>query len=263
MGYGNTYVVSHEDESNTNQRLVCFDVRPGQADEVTLCPVGTIARLTLPRQKVRSVFDFDTGEILSGLDACLGEPPAPLEPGEVEKIRSRDKWLWDKPFMLRVIENHFRNKLYGLFDYRCFNCSRLATLESYRDMEDVPFYRGLDRDHHMPITLGGRLVPGNIVALCKACNSRKQETDPRSFYTAGKLAALRPIFARQAEALAFKFDPDGWSADRLAYLRSLGIGYRLVDQVLHNETHRYYVGVKADQPTFSVSISVSLDDLLP
>src|SRR5262249_48345245 len=149
---------------------------------------------------------------LPDLDACLGEPPALPEPDEIEKIRGRDKWLWDKQFMLRAIENHYRNKLYSVFNYRCFNCSRPATHESYRDMEEVPFYRGLDRDHHVPIALGGRLVPGNIVVLCKACNSRKQEVDPRSFYSADKLASLRPLLMQQEGVLAFKFDGDRWRA---------------------------------------------------
>jgi 5-methylcytosine-specific restriction enzyme A len=38
--------------------------------------------------------------------------------------------------------------------------------------------RGLTMDHVVPLGRGGRSVRGNVVAACKACNTRKQSSVP-------------------------------------------------------------------------------------
>jgi len=236
VGYAKTYAIEH-----TGGRVVCFDVRPEGAGQASFCVVGTSDRRTIDLGSVQQVSDFETGEVLAHIDQAFGGPLS-LSDSDVKTIRGRDKSLWAKLYRAPVIENHYRNKLFALFEHRCFKCSRPGKLETYQGMEHVPFWRGLDRDHHVPISLGGHLVPGNIVVLCTSCNSRKHERDPRAFYTTEQLERLRPLLAREAEVLAFKFDWERWQEDRRAYLVSLGIEEQLAGQVMRDENHRYYVG---------------------
>ncbi|MGE0854190.1 MAG: HNH endonuclease [Hyphomicrobiaceae bacterium] len=236
VSYAKTYVVEHAAEL-----VVCFDVRPEGEGLASFSVVGTSDRRTIDLERVQQVSDFETGEVLAHIDQAFGGPPS-LSDDDIKAIRGRDKSLWDKLYRAPVIENHYRNKLFALFEHRCFKCRRPGRLETYQGMEHVPFWRGLDRDHHVPISLGGHLVPGNIVVLCTSCNSRKHERDPRVFYTAEQLEALRPLLAKEPEVLAFAFDWERWQEDRREYLMSLGVAGELVEQVLNNEDHRYFVG---------------------
>ncbi|MFO1163501.1 MAG: HNH endonuclease signature motif containing protein [Reyranellaceae bacterium] len=262
MGYNKTYLLEHAPLGGRAERLVCFDVRPEGEQAASLCVVGAAGRRVIALDYVRQVSDFETGEVLAGIEQTYGGPP-PLSESDIRAVRSRDKSQWHRPYLFDVIENHYRTRLFKLFGYRCFNCRKLGKLVEQAGMEYVPFWRGLDRDHHVPLSLGGRLVPGNIVILCPSCNGRKHERDPRAFYSPDQLVALRPLLAKEAEVLAFKFDPARWRDDRRAYLVSLGIGEQLAEQVLCNENHRYFVGKSSGAEPVGVALVVTgLEELL-
>ena len=61
-------------------------------------------------------------------------------------------------------------------------------------------------DHHIPMILGGHLVPGNLVAFCRNCNNKKHEQPPGEFYTREELVKLKPILEKQREIFVFTFD---------------------------------------------------------
>lgn len=70
------------------------------------------------------------------------------------------------------IQNKFENK--------CFKCGAADRLEF---------------DHHIPLSKGGVLEPGNIVILCKSCNSRKRDKDPEEFYSPLELEKLNLLLS--------------------------------------------------------------------
>ena len=133
---------------------------------------------TFKVSRVISAIDVETGEVLGDLYAFLGidcptAPPAPLteplipsDPKEVLRRRGKDKRELFKPFRLAILEGHARKRFYDLFGNACFKCGSPGPLVM---------------DHHVPIVLGGRFVPGNIVALCRACNNRKGGQSPEAF----------------------------------------------------------------------------------
>lgn len=233
-------------------RLVCFDLRR-VGDNALLATYGG-GRHLVNRARIVSLADCDTGEVITDLDSHIVWR-AEISAVDIQKIRQRDKWEWDKKYCLRVIENHFRNKLFTLFDYRCFKCSKPGVLRTdFKWMERVPFWRGLERDHHVPISLGGRLTPGNIGVLCTSCNSRKKEKSPQSFYTAAELGRVQRYLDKEEQVLQFKFHWEAWRQDSAAYLVGLGIDRELVSVVLTNENHRYYV-----PPPSTLGISIAID----
>ena len=247
------FIVEYRSDNGSPAKLICSEIHGDGGDAVTALSASDRARKRLLRKGIVAVADFDTGEIVD-IDRCL-VPISILSAVEVEKIRQRDKWEWDKKYQMRVIENHYRNKLFALFEFRCFKCSRPGTLRTdYEWMGHVPFWRGLDRDHHVPINLGGRLVPGNIGVLCKSCNSKKHEADPKDFYTAPELTRLQRYLDKQVDILSFTFDRDAWREDPSAYLISLGIDEQLVTKVLNNENHRYF-----QPPSSPIGISLTVD----
>ncbi|TAJ42430.1 MAG: hypothetical protein EPO55_01995 [Reyranella sp.] len=236
-------------------RLLCFDLRR-VGDDALLATYGG-GRHLLNRARIVSLADAQTGEVISDLDSHIVWPTT-VPAVDIQKIRQRDKWEWDKKYCLRVIENHFRNKLFALFDYSCVKCSKPGILRTdFKSMEHVPFWRGLERDHHVPISLGGRLTPGNIGVLCTSCNSRKNEKSPQSFYTASELGRVQRYLDKEEPMLRFKFDWEAWRQDRAQYLTGLGIGQGLVNEVLTNEDHRYYAPPSSSaQIEFTIAVDL-------
>lgn len=217
--------------------VVCSDLRPVGDDAFLVTYEG--GRHLMNLSLVVSLADRNTGEVVDLKSNIAWRPE--ISAIDIQKIRQRDKSEWDKKYWLRVIENHFRNKLFALFDYRCFKCSKPGVIRTdFAGMENVPYWRGLERDHHVPINLGGRLKPGNIGILCASCNSRKHERPPKLFYTATELERVQDYLNQEEQILAFDFDSDAWRQDRTSYLTRVGIAPDLVREVLTNENHRYY-----------------------
>jgi hypothetical protein len=145
---------------------------------------------------------------------------------EYKRQRNKEKRELMKPFQLEVIYQCVKDRLFGLFDDRCAKCRRRASL---------------DLDHHVPMTLGGRLVPGNLGVLCRSCNNAKSDVAPRDFYSDEKLSWIEAMLAQEQALFAFKFDWNHWHKDRKGYLGSVGIEASLADEVLCNRNHRWYI----------------------
>lgn len=160
--------------------------------------------------------------------------------------RNQEKGELYGRFKYKVIRDLYKNKFFDIFGFKCFKCG---------------VNQGLDIDHHLPIVLGGHLVPGNLVALCKACNNKKHDHHPRDFYTQNELIALEPLLEKQKGIFNFNFDWDYWHRDRQCYLISLGVEPNLVHELLNNPNHPYYIGPAAPQTSDEV-ISIDIWDLL-
>jgi len=158
---------------------------------------------------------------------------AELYPGQ----RRKEKYELYKRYRLRVIEDLYKDKLFALFDRRCFKCGTPETASKLASGPPV-----LCIDHHIPMALGGHLQPGNLVALCRHCNEAKLDLPPEQFYSPLELERLRPLLVQQESLLAFTFDWDSWNADRGSYLLSLGIEPSLVHELLTNPDHPAFLG---------------------
>lgn len=161
--------------------------------------------------------------------------------------RSREKSQFSMKYRLRIIQDHYKSKLFALFDNKCFKCGSTERL---------------DIDHHIPIKLGGHLVPGNLVALCKLCNNNKHDRLPDEFYAPDELKALEPLLVKERELLKFNFDQEYWRHDRKGYLLSLGIDSLIIDEVLNNPNHPDYIEPISLSDESSVEIKIDISDLL-
>lgn len=157
-------------------------------------------------------------------------------------------------FKLRAIEDVYKNKFFVLFDHSCFKCGTKE--RPHKEISRPPV---LCIDHHIPMALGGHLVPGNLVALCRSCNNKKLDSAPEEFYSPCELERLEPIFDQQHEVFSFAFDWDAWHKDREVYLVSLGVEPGLVRELLFNPEHPDYVGVASDD--VGLFITVDLEGL--
>lgn len=108
------------------------------------------------------------------------------------------------------------------------------------------------------MALGGHLVPGNLVALCRDCNNKKLDSHPENFYTPIELERLQPILLQQQEIFSFTFDGEAWRNDREAYLVSLGVDRGLVQEILFNLEHPDYIPPPSDM---GVTITIDLASL--
>lgn len=167
--------------------------------------------------------------------------------------RRKEKRKLFERFKLRAIEDIYKNKFFALFEYRCFKC---GTQE--RPRKEIGKPPILCIDHHIPMALGGHLVPGNLVSLCRRCNNKKVDLPPEKFYTAEELDKLEPILKQEAEIFSFEFDWDAWSDDRERYLVSLGVEPGLVHELLFNPDHPDYVGLPTDTDKFTISINIDI-----
>ena len=166
--------------------------------------------------------------------------------------RSKEKGELFGRFRLRAIKDIYTNKFFALFDHRCFKCD--IKERPHKIIGHPPV---LCIDHHIPMALGGHLVPGNLVSLCRRCNNKKLDHPPEEFYTKNELNKLKPFLSQQADIFAFTFDDDYWNKDRKEYLLSLGVEHALVNELLYNEDHLDYVGLPSDDTKFTISIDLS------
>ena len=112
-------------------------------------------------------------------------------------------------------------------------------------------------DHHIPMILGGHLVPGNLVALCRSCNNKKHDHSPEEFYSPEELDKLKPILEKQSDIFVFTFDWNFWNKDRKGYLLSLGVEPNLVDELLYNNEHPDYTGLESDSIGNNISVNIA------
>lgn len=152
-------------------------------------------------------------------------------------------------FRLRAIEDVYRQKFFALFDHQCFKCGAKERLS--KEIGKPPI---LCIDHHVPMALGGHLVAGNLVALCRDCNNKKLDSPPEEFYSPSELKRLQPILLLQHEIFAFTFDLDAWHNDRESYLIGLGVDKCLVQELLFNPDHPDYI-----PPASNSGITITID----
>ena len=172
---------------------------------------------------------------------------AEIYPGQRNKEKRR---LFGR-FVLRPIESHYKEKFFALFDSKCFKCKVLKepVLHGYA--------ANLCIDHHLPMALGGHLVPGNLVVLCRSCNLRKLDQPPEVFYTARELELLQPLLDSQADLFNFSFDSDAWQQAPQAYLLGLGLSEDVVASAHFDEYDHDYIGLP-DPPFFRFTIGVKI-----
>lgn len=168
--------------------------------------------------------------------------------------RGKEKRELFKRFRFRAIEDIYKNKLFALFDHRCFKCG--IKEKPYSEVGQPPV---LCIDHHIPMILGGHLIPGNLVALCRDCNNKKSDRPPEEFYTLEEINKLNLILDQQSDIFAFTFDWNYWNQDRKGYLLSLGVDANLVHELLHNREHPDYIGLSNDG--IRIVISVNINDI--
>jgi 5-methylcytosine-specific restriction endonuclease McrA len=168
--------------------------------------------------------------------------------------RAKEKRDLFNRFRLRAIEDVYKNKFFALFDHRCFKCGIKENPNIEIGQPPV-----LCMDHHLPMALGGHLVAGNLVSLCRGCNNKKLDRPPEDFYTVDELISLKPILDKQSEIFEFTFDWKFWNQDRKGYLLSLGVEAHLVHELLFNHDHPDYIGMPSDN--IEVNISVNLTNI--
>ncbi len=166
--------------------------------------------------------------------------------------RNKEKRELFHPYKTRVIENLYKRRFFEHFGNCCFKC---GTPEKPKQEIDAPPL--LCIDHHVPMALGGHLVPGNLVSLCRRCNEQKLDKAPSEFYTVQELARLQPLLDTQRSLFAFSFNWGKWEQDREAYLLELGVDQESVRAALHDEYFVGYVGTRNDR----IGVTITLDKL--
>jgi 5-methylcytosine-specific restriction endonuclease McrA len=168
--------------------------------------------------------------------------------------RGKEKRELFKHFRLRAIEELYKNKFFSSFNYRCYKCG--IKEKPCKEMGKPPI---LCMDHHIPMILGGHLIPGNLVALCRSCNNKKHDSPPEEFYTPEELNNLKSILEKQNDIFNFTFDWNSWNQDRESYLISLGVEPSLVHELLCNNEYPDYIGMQSSNTGFT--ITVDSDDI--
>ena len=167
--------------------------------------------------------------------------------------RKKEKNELFKRFRFRPIVYLYKDKFFSLFNHRCFKCG--IKEKPIPEIGKPPI---LCIDHHIPMILGGHLVPGNLVALCRRCNNKKKDKPPEEFYTLEELEKLKPILEKQENIFDFKFNLDFWYNDRKGYLISLGLNPKRVHEILYNENDRDYVGLASNKYVVSISLDKNI-----
>jgi hypothetical protein len=165
--------------------------------------------------------------------------------------RNKEKRELFRPYRLRVIEDFYKHRFFAHFGNCCFKCGKP---EKIKQEFGAPPH--LCMDHHVPMALGGHLVPGNLVSLCRKCNNHKLDQAPTDYYTQEELERLQPLLDTQKTLFAFSFNWDRWKQNREAYLLELGIDSETVHAALHDEHFVGYVGTGEDR----IGVTITIDD---
>ncbi len=270
-------IIKYKDgEDNVSERHIS-DIEPEPPAAITAYCHLRQARRTFAIKGIISAIDPDSGEEVNDLYDRFGlpvpktknegkgkfGPPVTIRvPGHSSESykgqRSKEKRDLFARFRFRAIEDLYRQKFYALFNHRCFKCGI---------KERVPFKQQgppvLCIDHHVPMILGGHLVPGNLVSLCRDCNNKKLDRPPEEFYTPEELDRLKPILERQGDVFDFTFDWDYWNRDRKGYLVSLGVDPQAVAELLSNPDHPDYIGPPSSADEKSrLEITIDLSDVI-
>jgi 5-methylcytosine-specific restriction endonuclease McrA len=202
---------------------------------------------TFVLDRIEEAIDAGTGEVIADIWLYLGLPsrkPLQLEmpvfsgrkhqlsAEELRNLRKADKNALFRQFKYEVIAAAKKRQLWALFDSRCFSCASTGFLEL---------------DHHIPQDLGGRLVPGNIVLLCRDCNSRKRTAHPERFYSPRQLESLQPLLEAQLRLFEFQFNWTRWTHHPEEYLTSLGATEEEARSAVREPDHPLYVGYDPSQ----------------
>ena len=197
---------------------------------------------TFVLDRIEDAVDADTGEVITDIWLHLGLPSRKAPPismpafsgrksqlsaDELRNLRKADKNALFRRFKYEVIALAKRRQLWELFGGQCFRCANEGPLEL---------------DHHVPQELGGRLVPGNVVLLCRDCNSKKRATHPMNFYSPEQLTALQPLLSAQLKLFEFQFNWTRWTHHPEEYLVSLGATENEAQAAVSNPDHPLYVG---------------------
>ncbi len=135
---------------------------------------------TFKISRIEEATDASTGEVITDICAYFGLPSVKTPPLSLPSfLEAPTKMSQDEAKSQR---NDRQRELSGI-DSK--SASLLATsrrssghysLIAVTDAKELPAFA---LDHHVPQTLGGRLVPGNVVLLCRNCNTRKRGRHPR------------------------------------------------------------------------------------
>lgn len=235
-------------DDNLTERVISEEVPEPPNAVQAFCHLRNEER-TFVLSRIEKAVDIETGEVISDIWMHYGlpslKPPRLQSPAfperrirlsaeEAQKLRSTDKQKLFGRFQVDVLANAKRHQLRALFDGRCYRCGSLEYLEL---------------DHHVPQSLGGRLVPGNVVLLCRRCNLAKGEHAPSDYYSADELNQLEPIFAAQLALFDFRFNWTRWKNHPKDYLVSLGVDEAEAEAFINSR-----------EDGISVSLSVKLRD---
>lgn len=178
-----------------------------------------------------------------------------ISTGALIAAKKQERKLFLRTYRVPVIEQLFKRRFFALFGNACFHCGLAVSPTLF---ERYP--SDLCMDHHVPWIAGGRLVAGNIVSLCRLCNSAKGEKLPEAFYGRDQLNRLQPLLDAQSDVLAFAFDWGAWRADRAGYLLSLGVHPDVVEASMRDELFWGYVGEPSQDRAIDVSFAPFMTD---
>jgi hypothetical protein len=128
---------------------------------------------------------------------------ASLEPLQLLGIKKREKRAFFARYGVRVVEELYKKKFFALFENRCFRCG------AYEAPTWVWAPAVLCMDHHIPFHRGGHFEAGNLVCLCRPCNTQKRDKDPAIYYPPSLLNRLTPLLSAQETLFKFQWKRNG------------------------------------------------------
>lgn len=252
------FIIRFKKEDNVYD-LECFDLE--EKDNILLVNLfGHSEKISIPVDSINSIAFSETGEIINLKDALLVKTAERLTVDQIKNAKSFDRTMWGRKYKIDIIIKHFQERIFNQYDYKCFKCG-LKEPEIYgyeRYNKGIRIIDFLHKDHHIPISMGGKLEAGNITILCRKCNMSKRDLDPRCFYNYTEYSRIIRLLAQQEKILEFKFDWDQWNLNNKSYLASLGIEENLLEEVFANEDHRFAVRPSNNEATNSMTVYVNL-----
>jgi hypothetical protein len=140
-----------------------------------------------------------------------------IESPEYRKKREKNEFF--SRYRYKLIINLFKDKFFNHFNNECFKCKSKDNLVI---------------DHNIPSALGGHYVEGNLVSLCRKCNSRKWNNHPEYFYSEKETLSLQNLLNNQKSLFEFEFNQYFFENDRLGYLLSLGLQKDLIEKAFND-----------------------------